>query len=480
MTSNFNPLELLAERVTPLVVDHSQLEIDIDKKASLLKQFYPIMLALFHKFPDRLNSILHGSQAPLQELLGNHQGVLNEILDAFSKHHSLQPATIESLFNHAIPLSARALKEEVGEENIVSYIGSYLPQITSQLPAWSAPILSGLGLGSLFHTASASQSFKTPPADSSGGGFKKFLPWLALIILALLLLLFWRSCQKQTPAPNSVAEPTASSEVAPTVAATSPASLSLTSGTGNQVLGCQSNVGDSGLASLLQTGIAKVFGTGVNCNIATDSAYATQLPAQEKLDAILNLVKEVPNASIEWVGDQLTVNAPDANALKGLIEKIKALAPELNVVSAAPLNVEQSVNNSIDASTQALTGLNESSSPEQIVRALNMQIINFASGSATIPDANKAVLDQAAGLLQKVPNLALNVEGYTDSTGNAETNKALSQKRAQAVVDYLTGKGVSSSSLIAVGYGSEHPVADNETEQGKFRNRRIEFKLAGS
>ncbi len=286
MTSNFNPLELLAERVTPLVVDHSQLEIDIDKKASLLKQFYPIMLALFHKFPDRLNSILHGSQAPLQELLGNHQGVLNEILDAFSKHHSLQPATIESLFNHAIPLSARALKEEVGEENIVSYIGSYLPQITSQLPAWSAPILSGLGLGSLFHTASASQSFKTPPADSSGGGFKKFLPWLALIILALLLLLFWRSCQKQTPAPNSVAEPTASSEVAPTVAATSPASLSLTSGTGNQVLGCQSNVGDSGLASLLQAGIAKVFGAGVNCNIATDSAYATQLPAQDKLGCV--------------------------------------------------------------------------------------------------------------------------------------------------------------------------------------------------
>jgi hypothetical protein len=75
MTSNFNPLELLAERVTPLVVDHSQLEIDIDKKASLLKQFYPIMLALFHKFPDRLNSILHGSQAPLQELL--------EIIKAF-------------------------------------------------------------------------------------------------------------------------------------------------------------------------------------------------------------------------------------------------------------------------------------------------------------------------------------------------------------------------------------------------------------
>ncbi|MBK0064225.1 MULTISPECIES: OmpA family protein [unclassified Acinetobacter] len=479
MTSNFNPLELLAERVTPLVVDQTQLEIDIDKKSSLLKQFYPIILSLFHKFPDRLNGILHGSQAPLQELLGNHQGVLNEILDAFSKHHSLQPATIESLFNHAIPLSARALKEEVGEGNIVSYIGSYLPQIASQLPAWAAPILSGLGLGSLFHTAApTAQPLKTPPADT-GGGFKKFLPWLALIILALLLLFFWRSCQKQTPETHTVAESAATSE-AVSPAATAPASLSLTSGTGNQVLGCQSNVGDSGLASLLQAGIAKVFGASANCNIATDSTYATQLPAQEKLDTILNLVKGVPNASIEWVGDQLTVNAPDATALKDLIDKIKAAAPELNVVSAAPLNVEQSVNNSINASTQALSGLNESSNPEQILRALNMQIINFASGSAAIPDANKAVLDHAAGLLQKVPNLSLNVEGYTDSTGNAEANKVLSQKRAQAVVDYLTGKGVNGSSLKAVGYGSENPVADNETEQGKFRNRRIEFKLAGS
>ncbi|MCU4413826.1 OmpA family protein [Acinetobacter sp. WU_MDCI_Axc73] len=479
MTSNFNPLDLLAERVTPLVVDHSQLEIDIDKKASLLKQFYPIMVALFHKFPDRLNSILHGSQAPLQELLGNHQGVLNEILDGFSKHHSLQPATIESLFSHAIPLSARALKEEVGEGNIVSYIGSYLPQIASQLPAWAAPILSGLGLGSLFHTTPTPQSLKATPADT-GGGFKKFLPWLALIILALLLLFFWRSCQKQTPAPNNVTETTASSEVAPTAAAKSPASLTLTSGTGNQVLGCQSNVGDAGLGSMLHSALAKVFGAGTQCNIATDAAYATQLPAQDKLESILNLVKTVPNASIEWVGDQLTVNAPDAAALKGLLDQIKAMAPELNVMAAAPLNVEQSVNHSIDASTQALSGLNESSTPQQIVHALNMQIINFASGSAAIPDANKAVLDRAATLLQKVPNLALNVEGYTDSTGNAETNKALSHQRAQAVVDYLTGKGVSSSSLKAVGYGSEHPVADNETEQGKFRNRRIEFKLAGS
>ncbi|WP_130803440.1 OmpA family protein [Acinetobacter ihumii] len=478
MTSNLNPLELLVERVTPLVVDQSQLDIDIDKKSSLLKQFYPIMLALFHRFPERLSSVLNGSQAPLQELLGNQQGVLNQILEGFSRHHSVQPATIESLFNHAIPFSARALKEEVGEGNIVSYLGSYLPQISSQLPAWAAPILSALGIGGLLKTSSAQPLNSTPPPASSG--FKKIWPWLALLILALLLLFLWRSCQKQTPAPASVAEPAASSEPASTVAAASPASLSLTSGTGNQVLGCQSSVGDSQLGSLLQTALTKVFGTAANCNINTDASFATQLPAQDKLDGILNLVKAVPNASIEWVGDHLSVNAPDATALTGLIDQIKAIAPELNVEAAQPLNVEQSVSSSIDATTQALSGLNESSTPEQIVQALNMQIINFATGSAAIPDENKAVLDQAATLLQKVPNLSLNVEGYTDSTGNADTNKALSQKRAQSVVDYLTAKGVSSSTLKAVGYGAENPVADNETEQGKFRNRRIEFKLAGS
>jgi hypothetical protein len=192
------------------------------------------------------------------------------------------------------------LKEEVGEENIVSYIGSYLPQITSQLQHGQHLFYQVWGWAAYFIRHRRVSHSKHHPQIHREAALK-VLPWLALIILALLLLLFWRSCQKQTPAPNSVAEPTASSEVAPTVAATSPASLSLTSGTGNQVLGCQSNVGDSGLASLLQTGIAKVFGTGVNCNIATDSAYAT-ITSTGETGCHFKLVKEVPNASIDgWV-----------------------------------------------------------------------------------------------------------------------------------------------------------------------------------
>ena len=67
--------------------------------------------------------------------------------------------------------------------------------------------------------------------------------------------------------------------------------------------------------------------------------------------------------------------------------------------------------------------------------------------------------------------------GHTDATGDAAVNKTLSQNRAQAVVDYLIFKGVDPVQLRAIGYGQEKPIADNQTDEGKFKNRRIEFEV---
>ena len=108
---------------------------------------------------------------------------------------------------------------------------------------------------------------------------------------------------------------------------------------------------------------------------------------------------------------------------------------------------------------------------------MNLQIINFASGSDAIPNQNKAVLDQAATLLSKVPNVKLTINGYTDSVGNDQSNQVLSQKRAQAVADYLTSKGVDTAKLAVTGLGESNPVADNATKEGQFKNRRIEFNI---
>jgi outer membrane protein OmpA-like peptidoglycan-associated protein len=189
----------------------------------------------------------------------------------------------------------------------------------------------------------------------------------------------------------------------------------------------------------------------------------------------------VPNASLEWVGDKITLKAADAAALEALTAKVKALVPHTEVVAAAPATAtaEQSVSNSLSASQTALTAIDPNNvDVNALVKALNLQIINFASGSSEIPADNKAILDQAVTLLNKVSGVKLNVGGHTDSTGNAASNKALSQRRAQAVVDYLTSKGVDASKLVAQGHGSDQPVAENTTDEGRFKNRRIEFSVA--
>jgi outer membrane protein OmpA-like peptidoglycan-associated protein len=70
----------------------------------------------------------------------------------------------------------------------------------------------------------------------------------------------------------------------------------------------------------------------------------------------------------------------------------------------------------------------------------------------------------------------LEIGGYTDNVGNPTANQRISQQRADAVRRFLIEKGVSSDSLVAKGYGDSNPIASNDTEDGRFKNRRIEYK----
>ena len=106
-----------------------------------------------------------------------------------------------------------------------------------------------------------------------------------------------------------------------------------------------------------------------------------------------------------------------------------------------------------------------------------MQGIEFETGKATIKAKSYPLLNQVATTFIENSHYIIEVQGYTDNTGKAEANKQLSQKRAQAVMDYLVKKGVSASRLSAVGYGPENPIADNKTAAGRAKNRRVEFKI---
>jgi outer membrane protein OmpA-like peptidoglycan-associated protein len=105
---------------------------------------------------------------------------------------------------------------------------------------------------------------------------------------------------------------------------------------------------------------------------------------------------------------------------------------------------------------------------------VSMRKINFKVGSAELTAESKNELDSLASYLTVTPDV-LEIGGHTDNTGTDEVNNQLSKDRALSVVNYLVGKGIDSGRLTSEGYGSGVPIAVNSTEEGKAKNRRIEF-----
>jgi OOP family OmpA-OmpF porin len=98
----------------------------------------------------------------------------------------------------------------------------------------------------------------------------------------------------------------------------------------------------------------------------------------------------------------------------------------------------------------------------------------FEFNSARLKDTY--VLDEAAKILVSQPSITGEIRGHTDSVGPAEYNMTLSQRRADAVLEYFVSKGVAANRLRAVGYGESSPIAPNDTDEGRALNRRVELK----
>ncbi|MFO0664162.1 MAG: OmpA family protein [Polyangiaceae bacterium] len=102
--------------------------------------------------------------------------------------------------------------------------------------------------------------------------------------------------------------------------------------------------------------------------------------------------------------------------------------------------------------------------------------IQFEQGKALIKKESHGLLDEIATVLKENPRIKkVSVEGHASADGDAKANKTLSDERAKAVVAYLTAKGVESTRLEGKGWGEEKPIADNKTEEGREKNRRVEF-----
>jgi OOP family OmpA-OmpF porin len=105
--------------------------------------------------------------------------------------------------------------------------------------------------------------------------------------------------------------------------------------------------------------------------------------------------------------------------------------------------------------------------------------VNFDFNKATLTANAKTILDQVADALKAAADIKVEIGGHTDGKGGTAYNQKLSEKRAESVKAYLVEHGIDAGRMTTKGYGKEHPIADNKTDEGRELNRRVELKILG-
>ena len=132
----------------------------------------------------------------------------------------------------------------------------------------------------------------------------------------------------------------------------------------------------------------------------------------------------------------------------------------------------------VPANFKVNTRLSVNTAEQHIIdAALKNRIIEFESGSAVLAPSGMQILNEMAVALNKVGGKKVKISGHTDSSGDGAKNLVLSQERAAAVKKYLVSKSIAAESMSTEGLGSNKPVADNATAEGRKKNRRIEFEV---
>jgi len=173
-------------------------------------------------------------------------------------------------------------------------------------------------------------------------------------------------------------------------------------------------------------------------------------------------LKQIRRGQLQIEGTQMVVQGEVGN---------EALRQKLVSDMALALNPTYTIKNSLRVPAS-----------EQVVvdQVLGNRIIEFELGSATLTAKGRAILDEIAPTLGQLSNKAIAVVGHTDNAGSRASNLALSQARAESVKGYLVNKGIDPATMSTSGVGPDQPVAGNDSDAGRARNRRIEFRVGRS
>ena len=463
-------------------------------KKNLLEQFYAIFasrLADKEAYGHFANENIARDDQGFYERVWTDGGERDIIARELAAAHNVDATAARGLIAMAAPLAYHEIKSLAGATPVPQFLQDNRANYQSHIPAWASAVLPAAMVATTAAAAPAgtriSDTVSMAPLqhteEPKGNFMKALLPIIGLIILGALAWALLRGCKENTH-PEPVGTPMVTEQQAGTgdnktvASSIEPATLRIATGDAGALYACRMNVGDETLKTTVMNAMSATFGDDANkCQADVDDNFAMDMPAAAQLASILSIIKSVPNASMVIKGNDITVNAPDTTTLKKLVADLQAAAPAMTVIAEKPLNLQSEVDNSIAAAGTAMDNLGANPSPRDVARALSLQVVHFGVDEAVIPDANKRLLDRAVALMKQVPDMKLMIIGHTDKTADAAYNMKLSQERAQSMKDYMVSQGADPAKLMTKGMGETDPIADNSTEQGRFRNRRIEFTV---
>jgi outer membrane protein OmpA-like peptidoglycan-associated protein/uncharacterized protein YidB (DUF937 family) len=336
--------------------------------------------------------------------------------------------------------------------------------IPSSLPSLGSLISGFAGAGSgLEASAGRAISSAAQAAKPHGARWLSLLALLALALIALLGYLYFSRPPEQGP------------QIATTASAPPSVNAQLNLSNLDGKIKFSSVVPNVEARQAILDQLKANFGEGNFIGNITVDANAKPASWLAKLGPALAAFK-IPGAELNFDGDAISVGGEGVKA--GLLDQLKPIFGDKFSFKSLTLDVERAVKDAAAKASAALAALRPDSSAEELVGALNQQIINFASGKADIqPEYQGLLKESAAAIKARTQGVRLEVGGHTDSQGNAASNQRLSQARAEAVRAFLMRNGVKPETLIAKGYGDAKPIASNDTEAGRFKNRRIEFSV---
>jgi outer membrane protein OmpA-like peptidoglycan-associated protein len=224
--------------------------------------------------------------------------------------------------------------------------------------------------------------------------------------------------------------------------------------------------------------------------IGTVAREATQTAEEARVMSI----KRAQDAQIEQerkaAADQTARAQADAQAQQNAAAQAQAQAEQSQAQAAQAQQAQQQAEQARQQAetdkaqmrARMLQQLNQVLETKDTARGLivNMPDVLFDTGKADLKSTARERLAKVAGILIAYPDIRVEIDGYTDSTGSLEFNEQLSQQRAASVRNYLASQGVNSSAITTQGFGPSQPIASNDTAAGRQQNRRVELVVSGS